>query len=77
MTAVKNYLSIIVSRKFNSGQVLSEHPNKELQGPREVAGLKVSNGRAGQGTVLAAPRTPCRLLATAPAPRLICSFFVF
>lgn len=67
MTAVKTYPSIIASRKFNSAQVLSKHPDKVLQGPGEFAGLEVSNGSAGQGTVLAAPHTPCRLLATAPA----------
>lgn len=36
----------------------------------------MSSGTAGQGTELAAPLTPCRLLATAPAPRLIHSFWV-
>lgn len=69
MPAVKTYSSIIVSGKFNSPQVLSKHPTKVLQGPGEFAGLKVSNGSAGQGAVLAAPHTPCRLLATAPAPQ--------
>lgn len=69
MTAVKTYSSIIFSRKFNSAQVLSKHPNKVLQSPGEFAGLGVSNGSAGQGTLLAAPHTPCRLLATAPAPQ--------